>query len=138
MMKDLEKMLMSKKDKGEMSEQEMQAKMEVLQELLQMAQEAMGSKVKGGLDEMQKVSVMAPDKESLTKGLDLAKEVAAEAPELTEEEPKEESEEKSEDPMAALAEAKAEEASEEDSDDDSLFGKRPKKNTTSSLMYDEE
>ncbi len=78
-MKDMEKMLMAKDNKqdGKMSPEDMQAKMDVLHELLQMAHEAMGGKVKHGMDEMQKVSVMAPDKQSLEKGLDKAKEIAA-------------------------------------------------------------
>jgi hypothetical protein len=76
MMKDMMKMMDAKKSGGEMSEQEIQAKMDVVQELLQMAQEAMGSRVKSDMDEMQKVSVAAPDKESLLAGLEMASEVA--------------------------------------------------------------
>lgn len=76
MMDELKKMMAKKKSsEGEMSEMEQQAKLDVIMELLQMAEGAMGSKVKGGLDEMQKISVMAPDKEGLAEGLDLAKEV---------------------------------------------------------------
>lgn len=52
------------------------AKMQVLQELRDMAMGMMGDKVKGlpggGGDEMHGVEVMAPDKEGLKKGLDLA------------------------------------------------------------------
>lgn len=77
-MKDgMEKMLMAKSGKqdGKMSPEDVKAKMEVLHELLQMAQHAMGGKVKHGMDEMQKVSVMAPDHKSLEAGLDKAKEL---------------------------------------------------------------
>jgi len=132
MVKDLEKMLMSKKDKGAMSEKSMQAKMEVLQELLQMAQEAMGSKVKGGMDEMQKVSVMAPDQEGLKKGLEIAEEIAENSEEMPEEASEPKMEEASEEkPMISASE-------ESDEDDDSLFGKKiTKKRTTSNMMYDE-
>lgn len=139
MLKDLEKMMMSKKDKSQMSEQEMQAKMEVLQELLHMAQEAMGSKVKNGMDEMKKVSVMAPDQASLEKGLEMAKEVSA-SPELAKiEEDAEEEKESPEEKKAEELDPKLEASeSEDEEDDDSLFGKRPKKNTTSSMMYDED
>lgn len=75
-MKDLEKMLMKKKSSGEMSKEEIQAKMEVLQELMEMCQQKMGSDVKNGMDEMQKVTVAAPDQESLLEGLEKAHEIA--------------------------------------------------------------
>lgn len=77
-MKDgMEKMLMAKSGKqdGKMSSEDIQAKMEVLHELLKMAHDAMGQHVKGGMDAMQKVSVMAPDHKSLEAGLDKAKEL---------------------------------------------------------------
>lgn len=75
-MKDLEKMLMKKKSSGEMSKEEIQAKMEVLQELMEMCQQKMGNDVKSGMDEMQKVTVAAPDKDSLLQGLEKAQEIA--------------------------------------------------------------
>lgn len=84
-MKDLEKMLMKKKDSGKLSEEAIKAKMEVLMELLEMATSAEGSNVKAGMDEMQKVSVMAPDKEALLEGLDKAEDVIEESPEMEEE-----------------------------------------------------
>lgn len=63
-----------------------EAKMQVLNELRDMAMEMMGEKVKGKLPgQMHGVEVMAPDKEGLEKGLDLAKAV------LPEESPEEES-----------------------------------------------
>lgn len=80
-MKDmLEKMMMkssSKAKDGEMTDMEKQAKMDVLKELLGIAHGEMGSRVKSGMDEMQKVTVAAPDKESLLKGLDKAKELTS-------------------------------------------------------------
>lgn len=79
-MKDgMEKMLMAKggKQDGKMSSEDVRAKMEVLHELLKMAHDAMGQHVKGGMDAMQKVSVMAPDHKSLEAGLEKAKELAS-------------------------------------------------------------
>lgn len=80
-MKDmLEKMMMkssSKAKDGEMTDMEKQAKMDVLKELLGIAHGEMGSRVKSGMDEMQKVTVAAPDKQSLLAGLDKAKELTA-------------------------------------------------------------
>jgi hypothetical protein len=74
--KDLEKLLMKKKDSGkDMSEDKVNAKLEVLKELIEAAQAEMGHRFKNGMDEMQKVSVMAPDKESLQEGLEKAQEV---------------------------------------------------------------
>lgn len=109
MMKDMmmQKMMDGKKADGKMSDQEIQAKMDVVQELLHMAQQAMGSKVKNGMDEMQKVSVMAPDKASLMDGLDLAKGVADDPSVMMDDSDKDETdetpaEEKAEDmPMSA-------------------------------------
>lgn len=59
---------------------DVQAKKDVLQEMMQMAMEAMRGKNKHGMDEMmnmKKVSVMAKDKQGLEEGLDKAKEVIA-------------------------------------------------------------
>lgn len=75
-MKDLEQMLMKKKDSGKMSEDAVKAKQEVLEELMAMCEQALGHGVKSGMDEMKKVSVMAPDKKSLVEGLDKAKDLA--------------------------------------------------------------
>jgi hypothetical protein len=56
-----------------------EAKMQVLQELRNMAMDMMGEKVKGKMPrEMHGVEVMAPDQEGLAKGLDLAKKVLPE------------------------------------------------------------
>lgn len=72
-MKDLMSKLAGKPD--EQSDTHAQAKMQVLQELRDMAMGMMGDKMKGqmpGDDEMHGVEVMAPDKDGLKKGLDLA------------------------------------------------------------------
>ncbi len=61
-----------------MSKMDVEAKKDVLKELLEMAMEEMRGANKRGLDEamsMKKVSVMAPDKEGLKQGLEKAEEV---------------------------------------------------------------
>jgi hypothetical protein len=60
-----------KMKKSEMSDMEKNAKMSVLKDARDMAAHAMGQKLHG----LKKVSVMAPDKEGLSKGLDKAKEL---------------------------------------------------------------
>lgn len=65
--------LMRKKleEKGKMRPVERDAKMHVLGDLHKMATDAMANKLKG----VKKVSVMAPDEESLKEGLDTAKDI---------------------------------------------------------------
>lgn len=126
----MKKMLMKKKDSSQMSDEAKEAKMEVLMELLQMAQDAMGSQVKSGMDEMQKVSVMAPDKESLSEGLEMAQEVLPEVEEASEE---------SEIPAAPSEELEM--AKDEDESEENMFSKRePKEKVKKSLfsMNDED
>jgi pyruvate-formate lyase len=85
---------------------DMQAKQDVLKEMMQMAMEAMRGKNKHGMDEMmnmKKVSVMAPDDESLEAGLDKAKEVL-EAREDGEEEGSDEEDMEMEDEEGMMAE----------------------------------
>lgn len=78
MMDEMMKQLMAKKGASDkMSPEDAQAKLDVIKELLEMASSAMAGKVKGGMDEMQKVSVMAPDQDSLLAGLDKAKDIAS-------------------------------------------------------------
>ena|ERR1700722_55600 len=60
-----------KKKKSEMSDLEKHARMSVLKDARDMAAGAMGQRLHG----LKKVSVMAPDKEGLSKGLDKAKEL---------------------------------------------------------------
>lgn len=125
-MKNIEEMLMQKKDKSSMSKEEIQAKMEVLQELMDMCKDKMGQSVKSGMDEMNKVTVAAPDKESLAMGLDKAK-MIAEDPKMLEM-----MEDKAESPEHEASETPSEEKVEEsspmsymdDEDEDSIFAKR--------------
>ena len=133
MMDELKRMMAKKKSpEGKMSEDQVKAKMDVIQELLEMAQSAMGSNVKGGMDEMKKVSVMAPDDEGLAEGLELAKEVA-----VDDESPEHEASEEAEE-AALPGEESADEAlsmfnvdKKEDEDEDempNIFAQRREKN----------
>jgi hypothetical protein len=92
-------MLKKMKDKGDkMSPEEAKAKEEVLQELIEMMQNVRADRLKSGMDEMQKVSVMAPDKEHLSEGLDKAKELLGQMPEMHKEEGESMEDELSEEP----------------------------------------
>lgn len=124
MMDEMMKQLMAKKGaSGKMSPEDMQAKMDVIKELLEMAQSAMAGKVKGGMDEMQKVSIMAPDQESLTEGLDAAKDIVG-----GDEDSDEMSEEASADEGLKLP----------DGESDEDMGMKKKKRPLFSMMDDEE
>ena len=76
-MKDLMKMMAKKKDKGEMSKEDKQAKMDVLKELLEMAMEKSGMDVSEG---MKQLTIAAPDKEGLMEGMEKAEEMMDEMP----------------------------------------------------------
>lgn len=65
-MKELLKKLSSKDEGGEMSENDIQAKMDVLKELLGMASKEAGSDIVGRL---KKVTVAAPDDKGIKQGL---------------------------------------------------------------------
>lgn len=119
MMDELKKMMEKKKSGDSMSEQEQQAKMDVIMELLEMAQGEMGSRVKSGMDDMKKVSVIAPDSESLEEGLEAAQDVVEELPESQESEMESESD-------SPAAEAMASVASEPEEDDMNPFMKKRK------------
>lgn len=69
------------KKKQEDDGMEGNAKMKVLNELRSSMSDMMGNKMKSGMDGIQKVSVMAPNKEGLEKGLNKAEEIVATAPE---------------------------------------------------------
>ncbi len=72
-MKNLMQMLMNKEDEQpEMSDSDIMAKMEVLKELIQMAEEAAGKGVGEGL---KKVTVASPSSEGLEQGLEKAQEL---------------------------------------------------------------
>lgn len=103
MMDELKKMMAKKKDDGAMSEQEQQAKMDVIMELMEMAHGEMGSRVKSGMDDMKKVTVAAPDSESLSDGLEKAQDMLGKDDEESESD---------EDPAEEKAESPAEEAME--------------------------
>lgn len=120
MMDELMKTLGKKGGNSEMSAEEKKAKMEVIMELLQMAQDAMGDNVKHGLDGMQKVEVMAPDKEKLSEGLDMASDLIQKTPEsLMEHEKEEKPEEECETPEMEASEEKAGVESEYEDEKDS-------------------
>lgn len=69
-MEKLRKLMEKKmKEHGKMSENEMNAKHHVLENIRDLAHSAMADKLKG----MKKVSVAAPDQEGLAHGLDMAK-----------------------------------------------------------------
>lgn len=119
-MDDMKKMF-GKPSDGKMSASEAKAKMDVLHELLAMVEDSMGSNVKNGMSDMQKVSVMAPDQEGLSHGLDVAKDLTSD---------------EQEDPMSAMADMKVEGSPEEESlespkaedeEEQSFFGKKAMK-----------
>lgn len=137
-MKDLKDMLSPKKVDAKMSERDIKVKSDILKEIMQFAQDKMGESVKSGMDEMQKVSVMAPDSEGLHEGLEKAMEILPEHEEMESsenEEPKDEIAEI----LATTEEDPAPEKKDEDSyytsshnsvanddDEDSMFNKKMK------------
>lgn len=56
-----------------MDELKKKAKMEVIAELLGLSENMMGDDLSGHMDSAKKVTVAAPDEESLAEGLDVAK-----------------------------------------------------------------
>lgn len=122
--------MMESKKPSKMSEQDIQAKKDVLKELLQMADEALRGKSSKGLDELKgmKVSVMAKDPKSLKEGLEKAEELVEGQEEMESEEESEDSG-MGEDMLESMSEEKSEEPmmmAEED-EDEGLFSKRRKK-----------
>ena len=113
-----------------MSKESIQAKLDVISELMEEIQEAMGGDVKGGLEEMlaskmskepmlggdiKKVTVAAPDAEGLEKGLEMAKEMAPDMSKMAEKHGAEEMDESHAEHMAEMKNPKLEE--EEEGDD---------------------
>jgi hypothetical protein len=141
-MKDLlDKMMANKQEKSELSPMEIEAKMDVLKELLGLAESEHGSRVKNGLDEMKKVTVAAPDEKSLEKGLEKAKDIVANSDELLENPEEEKEHEEQESPeKEALEEklvAKEEESPEEEQEEeDSIFASKRPKSKIHKLMMD--
>ena len=134
-MKDLKDMLMPKKEDSKMSERDIKVKSDILKEIMQFAQDKMGERVKTDMDEMQKVSVMAPDAEGLHEGLEKALEILPQDEESETEEPKDEISEI----LASTEEESVPEEKDEDSyytgssksianddDEDSMFNKKMK------------
>lgn len=118
-MKNIMKLLEEKKDEKEMSEKDIQAKKEVLKELINMAIGAAGKKFGSDMEEMQKVTVASPNKEGLVEGLEKAKELTKEMPEMVEEEVSEDEEELEDDEMS-----EEEMVNEEDEDEEENKKKR--------------
>jgi len=124
-MKDLEKLLMKGKKSGEekLSPDDIQAKMDVLMELLEMAKGAMGEKVKGDMEGMKKVTVAAPDKQGLEAGLEKAQELLPKM-EHMEEEQEETPEEESKETPEMEAKEEQEMAKPEDEEEEDMFAKK--------------
>lgn len=126
----MEEMMSSDKPKM-MDEKSIQAKKEMLMELLGLSEEALKDKAKAGLDgaRAMKVSVMAKDKEGLKEGLEKAEEVLeGEMPEMEEE--SEEQEESEESPIKADSSMVEEEEKkpmmDEEDEEESFFMKKRK------------
>lgn len=135
-MKEMMEELTSSGKPKELSKEMIQAKKEMLMELLGVSEEALKKRVKDGLDgaRAMKVSVMAKDKEGLKEGLEKAEEVLeGEMPEMEEEsEEQEESEEsliKADSSMLDEVEEKEEEKKpemDEEDEEESFFMKKRK------------
>jgi hypothetical protein len=76
--KKMMKAMMAGKEADPMMKSKIKAKMEVLQELMDMADQ---SETSGLMDDMQQVTVAAPDKEGLVEGLEKAEDIMGEMPE---------------------------------------------------------
>jgi hypothetical protein len=98
-----------------MSERDIKVKSDILKEIMQFAQDKMGESVKSGMDEMQKVSIMAPDSEGLHEGLEKALEI------LPESEESESSEESDEDKTEELSPVESDSSKSEEEDKDSYY-----------------
>ena len=95
-----------KKKEGSMSPHEKNAKMSVLSHLRDMAQEAMGGKLKG----VKKVSVMSDSPEGLQHGLEAAHEMVEHKDEMSPDHMETEPHEESEDPYENLEDEQEEKA----------------------------
>jgi hypothetical protein len=94
-------LLMKKKMEGKMlNPEQAKAKMDVLEELMGLAEEGMGDKLRG----LKKVTVAAPDKEGLKEGLEKAENILESSEEMSDEDEEEASEEEKspEDEIMAL------------------------------------
>lgn len=132
MMDELKKMMAKKGQPEKMDDSAIQAKLDVIKELLEMAHSAMGNKMKGDMDEMHKVSVMAPDQEGLEEGLDVAHDALEGAEEHEDEDDGVEPKSPIEEAMAAHSEEKEEppvEIKPDSEDEVNLFAKKRMKQT---------
>lgn len=136
------KMLQKKKGKSEMPEKQAKAKMDVLNELMDMMSKNIEGKVGAGL---KKVTVAAPDDKGLEEGLEMAEELVSSEPESEESDEMEseesdemESEEKPnmEEEMKAMAEPK--ESPEDDEDMMAGLSFLERKLRRKKMMMDEE
>lgn len=134
-MKEMMEEMMSSGKPKQMSEKDIASKMDVLRELLGLADAEIKGRSKSGLDQARamKVSVMAKDKEGLKEGLEKAEEVLeGEMPEEMEEgseEESEEMEEKKEMPLMAdssMVEEEKPEMEEDEEEEESFFAKKRK------------
>jgi hypothetical protein len=134
-MKEMMEEMMSSGKPKQMDEKAIQAKKEMLMELLGLADSEIKGRSKSGLDEARamKVSVMAKDKEGLKEGLEKAEEVLeSQMPEEMEEgseEESEEMEEKKEMPLMAdssMVEEEKPESEEDEEEEESFFAKKRK------------
>ena len=142
-MKDMKKMMamMDEKRPSKMSQNDIQAKKDILKELLGMADEAMKGKLGKGMEGM-KVSVIAKDPKSMKEGLEKAEELVEDRQdmkmesenELAEDDMMEEAKEDMPDADAEMkpeSELDAEKADKEmlptEEEEESFFGKKKKK-----------
>jgi hypothetical protein len=93
------KEILGKKPKAkESDDMKKESKIKAIKEMRAAASDMMGGDIKDGIEGMKKVTVAAPDKESLAEGLDKAKEMLPKVEEMaeeTEESPEEEASEES-------------------------------------------
>lgn len=133
--------MMDEKRPSKMSENDIQAKMDILRELLGMADDAMRGKVGEGMKGM-KVSVMAKDPNAMKEGLEKAEDLVSEKQdmkmqpenELAEDDMMEEAKEDMPDPDAEMSpesEKDSQMADKEmgpaDDEEESFFGRKKKK-----------
>jgi hypothetical protein len=132
MKKGMKEMMEEMNPSKKMGKEDMSAKVDVLKELLQMAESELKGRSKMGLDgaRAMKVSVMAKDKESLKEGLEKAEDVLeSEMPEEMSDESEDEMEEMSEEsemeemPKKLMADSSM---VEEEEEEPSFFKKKKK------------
>jgi hypothetical protein len=132
MKKGMREMMEEMNPSKKMGKEDMSAKMDVLKELLQMAESELKGRSKMGLDgaKAMKVSVMAKDKESLKEGLEKAEDVLESEmmPEEMSEESEDEMSDESEDEMEEMPKKMMADSSmvDEEEEEPSFFKKKKK------------